>query len=169
MTDAGLSFAEWADEGTVYRTRKEGATWALGDWLVRGDVLGMDPGFRQSRRITGYSRSYLYALMYTAKAWPIADRVSSLSWAVHKHLTAEKDATARRELLQVALAKRWTDRDVMAYFRARNEQPAMTARAYENRQVMCPCGCGHVFAIKGNKVPRVGLTGRVLAMESRVA
>lgn len=143
----------------MFRRRREGATWALGDWLVRGEVLGMDPGFRQSRAITGYSRSYLYALHATAIAWPIADRVDALSWAVHKHLCMEPDSARRRALLQVALAHRWTDRDAMAHFRQRNEQPAMTARAYENRQVMCPCGCGHIFAIKGNKVPRVGPHG----------
>lgn len=164
-----MSFAQWADEGRMFRRRREGATWDLGDWLVRGEVLGMDPGFQRSRAITGYSRSYLYALHATATAWPAADRIGSLSWAVHKHLCMEKDATRRRELLQMALAQRWTDRDAMAFFRRRDEQPATTARAYENRQVQCPCGCGHIFAIKGNKVPRTGLTGQVLAAEARAA
>lgn len=167
MTDQ--SFAAWAEEGRMFRRRREAATWDLGDWLVRGDVLGHDPGFKRSRAITGYSRSYLYALHATASCWPAADRVPALSWVVHKHLLAEKDETARRELLQVALAQRWTDRDVMAHFRQRAEKPATTPRAYENRQVMCPCGCGHVFAIKGNKVPRTGLTGQVLAADRKVA
>lgn len=165
-TPAGQSFAAWVEEGQMFRRRKEAATWELGDWLVRGAVLDMDPGFTQSRSITGYSRSYLYALMYTAQAWPIADRSASASWAVHYHLTREKDARRRRELLEEALAKRWTDRDVQLYFRQRSERPSSAVRSYENRQVLCPCGCGHVFPIKGNKVPRTGLGGSVLAADT---
>jgi hypothetical protein len=163
--DPGLSFEAWADEGRMFRRRKESATWELGDWLVRGAVLDMDPGFRQSRAITGYSRSYLYALKYTAEAWPVADRSTNASWALHFHLTREKDATARRELLVVALAKGWTDRDAQLYFRQRSERTSAAVRSYENRQVRCPCGCGHIFAIKGNKVPRTGLLGRVLTAD----
>jgi hypothetical protein len=145
-----VSFEAWAEEGLLFRRRREGATWDLGDWLVRGGVLGLDPGFKHSMRITGYSRSYLYALHTTATTWPAADRISAVPWIVHRHLCMEKDDLARRELLQVALAKRWTDRDAMAYFRQRPDAPASRARAYENRRARCP-GCGHVFPIKGHK------------------
>lgn len=147
---AGLSFAEWEDEGRMFRCRQEASSWDLGDWLVRGEVLGMDPGFKRSMAILGYSRSHVYTLHYTAKGWPAADRVSAVSWIVHRHLLAEKDAVARRELLQVALRERWSDRDAMAHFRRGADRPSKAKRSYENRRVVCPC-CGHVFPIKGNK------------------
>jgi hypothetical protein len=167
VSTVGLSFAQWAEEGRMFRRRRESATWELGDWLVRGAVLDLDPGFKRSQAITGYSRSFLYALKTTAETWPAAERVPSVSWVVHKHLCMEKDAARRRALLQTAVAQRWTDRDAMAHFRQREERPARSPRAYENRMVCCPCGCGHVFPIKGHKVPRAGLHGAPLATESQ--
>lgn len=152
----------WEADGRVLTRRHESTPWALGDWLARGRLLGYDPDFARSARVTNYSRDYLYSLRLTAETFTEYERKAGVAWGVHREAARIPDPDTRASVLQMAQDQRWNQHDVRDYLRThglvkvyKSEVVAPT-RKYQPVQVQCP-HCSHVFPIQGHKVPAAPL------------
>jgi hypothetical protein len=150
---------EWIFEGRMHVTRAERSGWELAWWLVLGREF--DPDFSLSQQLTGYSKAHLYNLYRVGVAFPRGRAHPDLSLSAHRELLREPDETERTLLFSRAIEERWTQSDVVAHFekkaptpRAQSDHPKAVAsrKYYPGAHVRCPCGCGHVFPVKGHKV-----------------
>lgn len=134
----------------MHRRRIEVSTWALGDWLIKGQEW--DERFEHSRKITGYTPGHLYNVRRVAWVYPPHVRNYNLSFAAHLALLTESDPEKLRELYARAVVEHWTVDEVKQHFAANppTGRKASTPTVYKHVQVKCPC-CGEVFPIKGNK------------------
>jgi len=151
---------EWQDEGLMHTRRERRTAWELGDWLLRGEALGYDVRFAASMALTGLSRTHLYALRTTARAFPLHVRSYEIAWGTHKELSRVKDETVRKELHTLALTHHWMQHEVRGQLRDRGYTAVRVAvlrppsHGYTLVQVECPT-CGHIFAARNHKVERM--------------
>jgi hypothetical protein len=151
---------EWIEEGRVHVARLERSGWELAWWLVQGREFDRD--FSVSAQMTGYTESYLYTLYRVGYVFPRGRAHPDLSLSAHRELLREPDETARTMLFAKAIEEKWTQGDVVAHFERNPATPrepsdhpkAVASRTfYQGVHVKCPCGCGHVFPVRGHKVP----------------
>jgi len=147
--DPGPSYGAWVEEGRMYARRLDSNTWALGRWLIRGEILQFDVKYQQSMKITGYSRGYLYQAAQVARAFEEHEVCPNLSWAVHREVMREYDLEKRKELFALAQAGRWTTDKVQAHLLKNPPTPRVIGQKRSNirkprHDITCP-NCGHVF------------------------
>ena len=166
---------QWLESGRMNAKRKENATWEIAWWLVEGEVRGFDPGFAASQVILQRSRPTIENYYRVGRAWPRGKNHPDLSFSTHRELLREPDETARALVLCMVLENHWYASDVVRYFdehppsgrhlvglEKESRNPARTKYVvrkrdtYSGSHVKCPCGCEHVFPIKGNKARRDG-------------
>ena len=148
----------------MYRRRREAASWALADWLVRGRDEGFDgKGFLSSLAITGYTPAHHYNLERVARAFPPETRSPNLSITAHMMVLREKDPDRRDEFFASAVAGGWTSDRVKKEIAQQRMQPvdppdtvpasaqSPSRNGYGTVKVKCP-GCGRIFPVRGNKV-----------------
>lgn len=150
---------EWIAEGRLHVVRAERSGWELAWWLVQGREF--DPQFKVSMEVTGYSESHLFNLYRVGYVFPRGRAHPDLSLSAHRELLREPDETDRTLLFAKAIEERWTQGDVVAHFersapsaRTESDHPKSVAsrKYYAGVHVRCPCGCDHVFPVKGHKV-----------------
>lgn len=166
---------QWEEAGRMCALREQKSLWEIAWWLVEGDARGYDPGFASAQVILQRERTTIENYYRVGRAWPRGTPHPDLSFSTHKELLREPDVARRAEVLSLAIEGRWFASDVARHFDQHppsvralvgvDRPPGATNRApYERKyynshlavHVKCPCGCGHVFPIKGNKVTRDG-------------
>lgn len=162
---------QWIEAGRLHAKRKDNATWEVAWWLVEGDARGFDPGFGSAQVLLQRSRSTIENYYRVGRAWPRGKNHPDLSFSTHRELLREPDPTARALVLSMALERGWYANDIARHFAehppsgrglvgvakesrspARTPYVARKREVYVGAHVKCPCGCEHVFPIKGNKV-----------------
>lgn len=169
-----LSENEWQNLGTLITRKRNGLTWALGDWLVYGGReeggRWIGSGYAHAMQITGYSAPHLSNCFRVSSEFSREQRVGSVSWYIHRLVLALPTRTEQLRWLSEAQEKNWTGADVRARLDTLEaaeqqrvttaEQPARTrhgrpktghANGYQLAQVRCPT-CGACFPIRGHRV-----------------
>jgi hypothetical protein len=164
-----LSHEEWVVLGRSLRTRLEGSTWAIGDWLVYGGGRTTGGGsrwtgnsYKRAAEITGYHQAHLSNLYNVSVTFPPDYHTRGIvSWSCHRE-TLRAIPELRGEILNLASSKKWSHADVREHLnqtlvvrtqaeRTRKIQGRDPRAYYTPVRVKCP-QCEHTFPIKGNKV-----------------
>jgi hypothetical protein len=172
-----LTDEEWRALGAIIVRRHEGATWALGDWLVLGgrhEKTGPhDTPYAEAIMITGYSREYLAKAYTVAKRFPRGTRVVGANWAMHyavmglvfnaavalletardEHWTADRLSI---EIQHLAAAQAAADQRRIDYTEALRASATPRSKHFARAtppQVQCPT-CKARFTIRGHRVKR---------------
>ncbi len=176
----GLKFTRILTKGealTLGRTlvkRRDGASWALGDWLIEGGRTDRQwfggSTYENAAKITGYGISWLSNLHRVCLTFPPDGRHPELSFSTHKEILRAAEHE-RPRIIKMAKAKSWSSDDVITYVNSlipkqksdRVRQKRTVGSYYSSPKVRCPnvvicreCGhssaCRHEFSIKGHKV-----------------
>lgn len=160
----------WIEAGRMHHRRGENNLWEIAWWLVEGQMKAFDSGFTESAKILGLAPSTIENYYRVGLAYPRGRNHPDLAFTTHRELLRERDETSRALVLSMAIEHGWYADDVVRYFEANpptarplvgvDTPPSRANRTPYQRKyfvgahVKCPCGCEHVFPIKGNKVPR---------------
>lgn len=156
--ERSLTKAEWTQIGTAlgnlltnrlqeYDTKSSGTKWAIGDWLVYGELN--DGYMRQIARaaeITGLAEGTLNNCRRVSKAFVPQFRVAGATWAMHADVTGGP-LHESLELLERAVKDKWEPLRWKAAVNARKE--------VRGKEQGTPAPTAPVSKVKG---PR-GLTG----------
>lgn len=161
----------WQQAGRQHAKRRENSTWEVAWWLVEGYDRGFDPGFAYAQQLLQRSKSTIENYYRVGRAYPRGKQHPDLSFSTHRELLREPDENARALVLCLAIEKGWFANDVAKYFDehppsvrplvgidkdSRNPRRSPYVRKkrgdYLGAHVKCPCGCEHVFPVRGNKV-----------------
>lgn len=160
ILDEDMSEKDWIELGKEITNRREGSTWALGDWLVFGgrQVKNQNQGrwtgsgYAEAAKITGYDPSHLVNAYKVSKSFPLGTRVEGVKWSLHR--IALTLPTIDRSLSVLREAKKMGWIGVQLHEHIRTLLPARAfnkpAGQYKHVEVICP-SCKHRFAVKGNK------------------
>ena len=189
VTPEATDFASWEQAGRYHAQRSENSIWEIAWWLVEGQTRDFDPGFSRSMVILKRARSTIENYYRVGRAYPRGKNNTALSFDTHRALLREPDEAARALVLCMTLENNWYANDVQRYFDAnppsgralvghdrvsrnpkRTPYVARKREVYVGSHVKCPCGCEHVFPIKGNKVAGPGaVRGEADAVVAEVA
>jgi hypothetical protein len=99
----GLSETEWAEIGKKLAATEQGSCWQIGDWMVYGEKNYSRPGDKHRAitlavQATGLEKVTIRAYAEVARKVQNANRVSGLSWKLHREVR-NLAADRQKELL----------------------------------------------------------------------
>jgi hypothetical protein len=167
----------WRKLGAAVKARREGSSWALGDWVLYASMRQeWGATYTLAARATGYSEKYLSRVTRVSEAFPPSDRMTPpLTWSHHECALSVDGKKQRLAALQVAVEHRMTvdlfeeyldkefprltSREAGAKGRVWNEVRAKHGIPVDERvrpavQVQCP-HCSRKFPLHGNRVKLV--------------
>ena len=158
----------WEEAGWMCAKRAENSVWEMAWWLVEGQLKDYDKNFTRSSEILGLSNTTLHTYYRVGFAYP-RGKVLPLSFTSHRELLRERDVALRGMVASMAIEHNWTSEDIVRHFEknppstlqmsgedepaGRDNKAPYSRKYYQGVHVKCPCGCGHVFPVKGNKAP----------------
>jgi hypothetical protein len=161
---------QWEQDGRLVAVKRENSIWEMAWWLVEGQMKAFDAGFSVSSRILKRDKKTLENYYRVGLAWPRGTQHPDLAFTTHRELLRERDPVARALVMSEAIEHGWFADDVTRYFEKNPPSPrplvgmdrppsSKNRTPYQRRyqktvMVKCPCGCGHIFPVKGNKVSR---------------
>ncbi len=103
-----LTDDEWVNIGRALSGRLGHIRWAIGDWLIYGDVLGQHGRtFQRAMEITGLSESSLSRYYAVCAAYPRRLRVKGATWGLYNEAMLLR-ADLRVPFIQKVVDKGWT-------------------------------------------------------------
>lgn len=106
----GLSFDEWAAEGTVLLSMARSCMWWVGDWIRYGEQRYGEM-YAQAIETTGLGYQTVRNAVWVAERYPIEERRAGLAFEHHVR-AASLEMSVRTDILDKAEANGWTTRDV---------------------------------------------------------
>lgn len=157
VLEGDLTVAQWTAIGLALVQRGDATQWALGDWIALA-TGAYGETYTLAMRVTGYSYDTVSQLLVTARAWPKAQRLPTLSWSHHRLLAGVAEEE-RGPWLKKAVREVWsaqTLQERLVAHRNTTRTPAAKAKVARGRptaktHVTCPA-CGHTFVLRGNRV-----------------
>lgn len=106
----GLSFDEWAAEGTVLLSMARSCMWWVGDWIRYGEKRYGEK-YAQAIETTGLSYQTIANAAWVADRVPPEQRSEVLDFSHHRAV-ASLETSPRGEILAKAAERAWTVREV---------------------------------------------------------
>lgn len=154
-----LTADEWSAIGVELASSYKRTAWAIGDWLVHGEGLGIRMGrpregdatgsiYARAMRLTGLTHNALYDYARTAREWAFALRVEAYSIRTHEYTLRIPVHNVRVRILRQAAERKWTATQVMEevdrHMQAKPEWPRhhrMKVKPIRRDSFPCPhCG-----------------------------
>lgn len=106
-----ITYERYEALGALLGEMHQVVQWACGDWLIAGEALFSEQE-SQASEIMNLSEESRKQYAWVAKKIPIEKRRRELSWGHHRAVASMKDERERDELLDQAVANRWTTREL---------------------------------------------------------
>lgn len=121
-----ISFERWRQVGANLQQMQRSVNWWAGDWLRFGEERWGEEAYQAVAEITGHGDEALKQAVWVSSKFPEGTRVTELSWAHHRTVSA-LGPDDRAEMLQQALSERLSTRELLTRVKERQE----AARAIE--------------------------------------
>jgi hypothetical protein len=158
-----LKHEEWALVGRRLAAVFNGMAWAIGDWLIYGQVRNSwGDTYTEAELITGRSLESLSQYARVAEAFPPPTRVPGVPWSLHRE-ALRAPPECRPQLLLKAKAERWQRQQLAGHINVLRLQALTTANedagttqersrwnrwpAAKKHHVQCP-HCGWRFHVR---------------------
>lgn len=109
LFDVVPEYEQWEEIGTTLFRVGRNANWWLGDWLVAGEQFYAEKA-AQAIDMTGIGYDSISQMRWVAESIPMDERVSGVSWSLHRSAAAIKDGQLRTALLVQARDELMTHR-----------------------------------------------------------